>query len=604
MKCLHAALAALALSFSATSEAEVDAIETAYIAAGLTEHEAGAIVLDRLTYGARAGDVEEVVATGLSGWLNLQLAGELPEPDLDERLAKLEAARMSQTELAARYPNSSQMSAHIRRIEPGHIPERDVQILDFSVVAAKIDEYRAEHGFLTQEQDLHGQLLAQKVLRAVYAENQLREVLTDFWINHLYSSPSSFNARLYTLPYESEALRPNALGDFAVLLKAASKHPAMRSFYVGNEQRASLHAEDTAMAAAIAARRTNGDAAVDALVARARSEIVALEYDDDLVLSREFWPQTGPNLEYARALVEIQTLGPNAQVGPDDLEAIARAFTGWTTMPTGPSPEWYARGLKDVFELGFVREGGFLFRADQHDARAKMVFGQSYPAGSGVEEGERVLDYLAAQPGTARHIAEKLAIRFVSDKPSNAIVKRLTTAFLDNEGNVAEMMLALLESPDFWTAAKARSKVKTPLEYVASALRTTHARIVSAEAIADRIADMGQPLYAYLEPTGYPDNNKYWLDSAALLQRVNFAGQLAANRIPGVSIDMASLIGTSDKPIDPQHALVFAQRLLPGRNAHPSLEAFDDLSSGNSSTDDAAHTLAALIIASPEFQLR
>src|SRR5690606_10246515 len=149
----------------------------------------------------------------------------------------------------------------------------------------------------------------------------------------------------------------------------------------------------------------DSSAGVAALVARAKSEIVAMEYEEDLVLSREFWPRTGPNLEYARALVTLQTLGPAADGTAQELDGVARAFTGWTTMPVGPSDRWFARGLKDVFELGFVRDGSFLFRADHHDARTKVIFGQLYPAGGGVDEGERVLDYLAAHPSTARHLA-------------------------------------------------------------------------------------------------------------------------------------------------------------------------------------------------------
>src|SRR5690606_34493305 len=154
----------------------------------------------------------------------------------DARLGKYEALRMSHAELAARYPSSSEMSAHIRRFHPGLIPPRDEPILDFSVVSAKIDAFRQLNGFETQENALHGQLLGQKVLRAVYAESQLREVLTDFWHNHFFTGPASFNARLWILPYEQEALRPNALGDFRTLLGAVSRHPAMRRFYIGNEQ--------------------------------------------------------------------------------------------------------------------------------------------------------------------------------------------------------------------------------------------------------------------------------------------------------------------------------------------------------------------------------
>jgi len=602
-----AASAAIAYLTSPLHAAEPGAVELPYRDAGLDEREAAAYLLDRLTFGARAGDVERIVDTGLDRWVAAQLTGDSPEPALDARLAEYEALRMSHAELAGRYPNSSEMSAHIRRFHLGLIPPRDEPILDFSVVSRKIDAFRELNGFRTQEGELHQQLLAQKVLRAVYAENQLREVLTDFWHNHFFTGPTSFNARLWILPYEQEALRPHALGEFRHLLGAVTRHPAMRRFYVGNEQDMAVAPEDTTMASVIAAKQAAGDssAGVAALVARAKSEIVAMEYEEDLVLSREFWPRTGPNLEYARALVTLQTLGPAADGTAQELDGVARAFTGWTTMPVGPSDRWFARGLKDVFELGFVRDGSFLFRADHHDARTKLIFGQLYPAGGGVDEGERVLDYLAAHPSTARHLATKLAARFVAETPPKALVERLADVFERSGGDIAAVMETLIESPEFWAAARDRTKVKTPLEYVASALRATDAEVEAPQAAADWIARMGQPLYAYLEPTGYPDDGEYWLDPASLLQRVAFAEALAVGDIAGIAIDPSALV--RDTAAAPNAADV-AARILPGRTPADALASLDlaalQETSNLQGRSDRLAALTALVIASPEFQLR
>ena len=295
-----------------------------------------------------------------------------------------------------------------------------------------MNEFREANGYLFQEHELRAQLVNQKVDRAVYAENQLREVLTDFWQNHFFTSPASFRARLWVLSFEGEAIRPNALGDFRTLLGAVSKHPAMRSYYAGNEQPSELAPGDSTFDMVVAEKAAEPGAATiaEALRARAESEVVALEYDEDLVLSREFWARTGPNPSYADALTRLQTLGPDANLSDADLLGVARAFTGWSTMPVGPSEGWYERGFKDALEVGFVLEDSFLFRADQHDGRPKSVLGLQLPAGGGVAEGERVLDILAAHEDTARHIARKLAVRFVADEPDAALVERLAqTAF-------------------------------------------------------------------------------------------------------------------------------------------------------------------------------
>ncbi|MCY3734382.1 MAG: DUF1800 family protein, partial [Chloroflexi bacterium] len=280
--------------------------------AGLSELEAAAFVLDRLTYGARPGDVDQVLEIGIEQWLAEQLAGDDPEADLEVRLADYEALGMSHGQIGRRYPGGLQMSAHLRRFHPGVIPDRGELVLDFSVVREKVNEFREANGYLFQEHELRAQLVNQKVDRAVYAENQLREVLTDFWQNHFFTSPASFRARMWVLSFEAEAIRPNALGDFRTLLGTVSKHPAMRSYHTGNEQPSELAPGDSTFDMIIAERAAETGAATiaEALRARAESEVVALEYDDDLVLSREFWTKTGPNLSYADALTRLQTLGP------------------------------------------------------------------------------------------------------------------------------------------------------------------------------------------------------------------------------------------------------------------------------------------------------
>ena len=566
--------------------------------AGLSEREAAAFLLDRLSYGARPDDVERVLETGIEPWLSAQLAGDAEETELAARLADYEALGMSHRELGRRYPGGLQMSAHLRRFHEGLIPGRDETILDFSVVNAIVNEFREANGYHFQERQLRAQLVNQKVDRAVYAENQLREVLTDFWHNHFFTSPASFSARMWILGFESEAIRPNVLGDFRTLLGAASKHPAMRSYYLGGEQPSELGPGDSTFDMILAKEAAQPGAATAAEVMRARvqSEVVAVEYEDDLILSREFWFKTGPNLSYADALTRLQTLGPDAELSDDEILAVARAFTGWSTMPVGASEAWYERGYKDALEAGFVLEGGFLFRADQHDGRAKAVLGLELPAGGGIDDGERVLDLLAAHESTARHIARKLAVRFVADEPDAALVERLANSFSSTQGDIAAVMRTLVESPEFWAAAGDRSKVKTPLEYVASALRAVNAEVESPDAAVEWISAMGQPLYTYLVSTGFPDQGSYWLDSAAIVQRMNFAQQLAANAIEGVELPPAAGTATDLETL--------AADLLPGRDLDGMIETLGEAYGNRNGPDDGRAEFTAMVIASPEFQLR
>ena len=565
--------------------------------AGLSELEAAAFVLDRLTYGARPGDVDQVLEIGIEQWLAEQLAGDDPEAELEVRLADYEALGMSHADLGRRYPGGLQMSAHLRRFHPGLIPGRGELVLDFSVVRAKVNEFREANGFLFQELELRAQLVNQKVDRAVYAENQLREVLTDFWQNHFFTSPASFRARLWVLSFEGEAIRPNALGDFRTLLGAVSKHPAMRSYYAGNEQPSELAPGDSTFDMVVAEKAAEPGAATiaEALRARAESEVVALEYDEDLVLSREFWARTGPNPSYADALTRLQTLGPDANLSDADLLGVARAFTGWSTMPVGPSEGWYERGFKDALEVGFVLEDNFLFRADQHDGRPKSVLGLQLPAAGGVAEGERVLDILAAHEDTARHIARKLAVRFVAEEPDASLVERLALSFEDSGGDIAEVMLALVESPEFWAAARERDKVKTPLEYVASALRSVEAEVESPDAVVEWLTRMGQPLYTYLVATGFPDKGSFWLDSSAIVQRMNFAQRLLANEIEGVEVP---------SPAATPDIETLAATVLPGRDLDDTIKTLGEAYASAGAWRDGQAEITAMLIASPQFQLR
>jgi uncharacterized protein (DUF1800 family) len=558
-----------------------------YAAAGLDERQAAAFLLDRLTFGPTPGQVDAVVTQGLEQWVRAQLEASAPETALEEKLQSFPAVGMTHQQLFERYPSSSLLQAHVRRyydmIPPAGTP------VDFTWVSRRIAHYRQERGLKVQEVELRGELVGQKVMRALHAQNQLQEVLTDFWFNHFYTTPTHFRARPWIMSYENDVIRANALGKFGDLLLASAKHPAMRDLHADGASRATIEREDSTFGRRVAAARPAQGAstvAMDARAVQALEEIDAMTAEEDLILPRQFWPKTGPNEAYVRVLFEQQTLGGKGGYTSADVADTARALTGWTTRTRGPSGEWFKQGLAAASDFGFVEQGSFLFRADWHDAGAKRILGKAFPAGGGLEEGERVLRHVASQPATARHIAHKLAVRFVADAPSDALVSHLARTFQRSHGDVRAMVVTLLESPEFWRAAPHRTKIKTPFEYAISALRATRADVTDARGVIDWTARMGQQVYGQLGPVGFPDRGDYWLNAATLAGRIEFATALNAGQIEGVHIDLAARPGDDS---------AYVETLIPGRDVGPMLDALRSV---------VPSQFLAVVIAAPQFQVR
>ena len=261
-----------------------------------------------------------------------------------------------------------------------------------------------------------------------------------------------------------------------------------------------------------------------------------MEEEEDAIIEKEFRPRAGINENYARELMELHTLGVDGGYTQQDVSEVARAFTGWTAYPIGITSEWFKTGFPCGREVGFVREGHFLFRPDWHDTTEKRVLGEVIEAGGGREEGERILDRLAAHPSTARHLARKLAVRFVHEDPAPALVERLAGVFLETGGDVRKLVEALVTSIEFWQDVTSRSKIKSPLELVVSALRALDAEVTEPTALAEWCARMGQPLYGFQAPTGFPDRAGFWINPGTLLSRMSFGLALAANEIAEVRV--------------------------------------------------------------------
>jgi uncharacterized protein (DUF1800 family) len=306
----------------------------------------------------------------------------------------------------------------------------------------------------------------------------LDEVLADFWFNHFNVFLDKGADRYLITEYDREAIRPHVLGKFRDLLEATAKSPAML-FYLDNWQ------------------------SVGANVALPRGPNAQ---------------RRGLNENYGRELLELHTLGVDGGYTQKDVTEVARCFTGWSIN----QPQ---------------RGGSFLFTPRLHDRGEKTVLGVKIPAGGGIEDGEKVLDIVAHQPATAHFISKKLAQRFVADDPPPALVERMAQTFLKSNGDIRAVFETMIASKEFWSEGAFRSKMKSPLEMVVSAVRASNGNVDFATGLVNQVAQLGEPLYRKQEPTGYSNTANEWMNSAGLMARMNFALQLASNKVPGVMVE-------------------------------------------------------------------
>jgi uncharacterized protein (DUF1800 family) len=323
-----------------------------------------------------------------------------------------------------------------------------------------------------------------RVARAEMSHRELEEVMTDFWLNHfsVYDRKGG-PMRYYLASFDRDVVRPHALGKFRDLLGAVARSPAML-FYLDNWESAADSSEPTFEPRPGGARRRG----------------------------------SGLNENYGRELLELHTLGVDGGYTQQDVINVARALTGWSIA----RPE----------------EGsGFRFRPRFHDAGEKTVLGHVLPAGRGVEDGEDVLDILARHPSTARYIARKLCQRLAGDAPPPELVARAAETFTRTDGDIRQVVWTIVTSPEFYARAAYRSKVKSPFEVVVSSLRAVDAAPDTSPRTAQIIARMGEPIFGHQAPDGYPETGESWMNTGAILNRINFGLAVAAQRVPGATLD-------------------------------------------------------------------
>jgi len=603
-----AVLCAAVPAWTTKKKAEVDAKR---FQEKLTKDEQVLHALDRLTFGPRPGDVEIVKKMGVKKWIDLQLHPEkiAESPALEAKLAPLETLRMTQGDTEASYP-TPQM---IRQVAQGRqpLPEDPIaraaverQVRRFKVKKDEKDTDPIEpvvplDKLLTQTQikalrtgtaDQKKELLASipeeqiddvviampppmrnqlmpiapevlrrkfmlsnapqqviaydlsegKLYRAILSNRQLQEQLVDFWYNHFNVFLDKGNDRFMVPSYEREAIRPHVLGHFRDLLESTATAPAML-FYLDNWQ---------SVAPDVARRGRGGK-------------------------------QTrGLNENYGRELLELHTLGVDGGYTQKDVTEVARCFTGWT--------------IKNP-QAGST----FTFNDRVHDKGEKIVLGVTIPAGGGKDDGEKVLDILARHPSTARFISKELAQRFVSDNPPQAMIDRMAKTFLDTNGDIRAVMNTMLTSKEFLSQGAYQAKVKTPFEMIVSSIRAIGAEVDYAFPLANRIAQLGQPLYRKDTPTGYSSANAEWINSASLLARMNFALDLTQNKVQGTKVDQARF---NQDPAHTARLMLFTNPTAPTRDAID--KAIADQKAKNPKAPPSPALVAGLVIGSPDFQRR
>ena len=441
-----------------------------------------------------------------------------------------------------------------------------------------------------------GEVQSAKILRAVYSERQLEEVLTDFWFNHFNIFLGKGADRYLVTSYERDVIRPHVLGKFKDLLVATAQSPAML-FYLDNWQSVGPNSDEALGIKQNAAqnrpgprvRWANGPFGPHPVVYQPRPQQRPQAGSNPNAQPKQ--KRSGLNENYARELMELHTLGVNGGYTQQDVTEVARVFTGWT--------------LQDPRD-----GGGFVFKPRLHEPGTKTVLGHKINNG-GEGEGMEVLNLLAHSPATAKFVSTKLAERFVSDNPPPSLVDAMSKTFLKTDGDLREVMRTMLRSQEFWAPEAYNAKVKTPLAFVASSLRATQADVSDPLPLLYSLNQMGMPLYGMQPPTGYSNKGDAWVNSAALLARMNFALGLVTNKIYGTSFDLAKLTNSTQGAPgegDPYQAqLKLEQVLLEGdvsAQTHKTIEekiAAPSAEFGDGS-QNSVNAIAALLLGSPEFQ--
>ena len=586
----------------------------------LTPDEAILHALNRLAYGPRPGDVERVKQMGLAKWIDQQLnPGSIDDKAVEARLENYPTLRMSTAKLIDEYPQPKQ-AAKKEGLTKQEFKEQQAQQRRAELAAEKASQQtnsdapgegesmkdapspmkesgnaatpgagnnklsidpnsvpRALADDSKRPQRVVQELAMAKVTRAIYSERQLQQVMDDFWFNHFNVYAQKGEVKWYLTSYERDVIQPHTLGKFKDLVEATAKSPAML-FYLDNFLSADPRAQQR-----IAAERAMRQA-------RRRPFGWPLPPQQQGQKKKQ---ERGLNENYGRELMELHTLGVDGGYTQKDVTEVARCFTGWTIDKPRQNPE-------------------FKFDERLHDPDTKIVLGKKIHNG-GMGDGKEVIELLAKHPSTAKFISTKLARRFVSDNPPQSLITTRAQPFQSSDGDIRMVMRTMIYSPEFWSREAYRAKIKTPYELVISTARALGTDVDTPMPLVQWTGRIGEPLYECQPPTGYSDKAEAWVNTGALINRLNYSLALAGNKVRGSRSDAATLLGL-DSAVEPKNALDrTVQLFLGGEAARGTVETLEkqieDPQIVQARLDDPVRhvdmgVVAGLVLGAPEFQRR
>lgn len=555
----------------------------------LTEDQAILHALNRLAYGPRPGDVERIRKMGLAKWIDGQLNPQsIDDSALDKRLERYSTLGMSSSQLLNDFPPPAQ-AVKKEGVTKDEYKQQMQQQRQESVATMlptgdeNFDRANVELARMVGPNRIVAELAMAKMDRAIYSNRQLEAVMEDFWFNHFNVFANKGADRWLVTPYVRDTIRPHTMGKFSDLLLATAKSPAML-FYLDNW----LSADPAAVKRMQAMRAMRRDRYY------ARFGMMPPGAEMPGANGRPKQQQDrGLNENYGREVMELHTVGVDAGYTQQDVIAMAECLTGWTIR--GPR-----------------KDAEFFFNDHIHAEGKEVVMGRTFHYG-GMRDGEKALEMLASDPHTARHISTELARHFVSDNPPPALVDRMAQEFESSGGDIRAVLHTMIYSPEFWSKEAYRAKVKTPFELVAGTARALNADVEVTLPLVQWVGRMGEPLFQCQPPTGYSDKSEIWVNSGALLNRLNFALAFGTDHMWGAEVDLKEMFG-GDAATDPNVALSRALGLFLDGQVAPgtkqTLEArLSDPRILQARLDDPVKhvnegLIAGLVLGAPEFQRR
>lgn len=617
--------------------------------------------LNRLTFGPRPGDFQRVKKIGLGAWIQQQLHPEaIADDDVDTKLAKLTLLKMTGNDIAEMDKAVQMSNRDLLKIQnemaqrgaaAGAIaiqgavsaaqtntntpPVQQVKrAIDIYANATPDERMKLDAGreARLRVQQAGSELVTNKLVRACESNRQLFEVMVDFWTNHFNIDASKVRSSI--LIDDSTVIRPFAMGKFRDLLMATATSPAMM-LYLDNAQSVAAQANQsvarplqTLTFDQVRAAADRGQPAASMVVSRAteisKAQNISIEEAYKKIQAQranaETRPRVGLNENYARELMELHTLGVDGGYSQKDVTEVARCLTGW--------------GIK-----GGRGGAEFEFHPKLHDRGDKTVLGTQIPSGGGIEDGEMVLTMLASHPSTMRFVSTKLCRRFISDNPPPSVVSKCVDTWKKTDGDIREVLATIFTSREFNSRYAYRSKIKSPFEYVVSAVRASGCTVVpdpqppaarastvrpaallvnlygqngsgqnNPRLLAGQIGLLGEPLFNFSFPTGYPEESSKWVSTGALIGRINFATALVNGKILDVDQSGSILLSAASNEREKSDTIETMARTILGSSVDRDTRAtidkqLSELKDGVNS-DAAKKRIAALLLGSPDFQRR